>query len=335
MLLETIHNFPWWEDAWTQLYGRLRAGTLPHAILITGQTGLGKYLFAKEFSKLLLCERPSEQGARCTKCTACRLLEEGTHPDLHAISPPEDKQNILIDQIRDLASVLGMKSHGGGRKIALIHPADRMNPAAANSLLKTLEEPTDNTVLILVSERPARLPATIRSRCQVCRIAPPPEEQARAWLSAQTEDTDAVETLLRLSAGAPLRALALAQDEILVKRCSWFEELRGLREAREDPVRVAATWSDAKQELVPLQWFGLWLTDMIRSRQVPGTRLKDADFEDGLRVLGKSVALDALHQLLQKVWRALRLSETSINRQLLVEDILIEWAQVKQKGTVT
>jgi DNA polymerase-3 subunit delta' len=284
---------------------------------------------------LLLCERPSPEGARCSQCTPCKLAAAGSHPDMHVISPPEDKQTILIDQIRALASVLGMKSHGGGRKIALIYPADRMNPPAANSLLKTLEEPTDNTVLILVSERPARLPATIRSRCQVCRIAPPSEKQARAWLSTHTKDGEDIETLLRLSAGAPLKALALAQDEILAIRRSWFGELQGLREEREDPVEIAATWSSAKLELAPLQWFGFWLTDMIRSRQVPEARLNDPDFEDALRALGKSMGLDALHDLLQKVWRALRLSETSVNRQLLVEDILIEWAQAKQEGTVT
>lgn len=335
MNIETEDSFPWWAEARRQLNDRVRDGSLPHAILITGQAGLGKTLFAKDFSNFLLCGSPHGDGTRCHQCPACKLITAGNHPDLHEITPAEDKQHILIDQVRQLAATLGMKSHAGGRKIAVIHPADRMNPAACNSLLKTLEEPTDNTVLILVSERPARLPATIRSRCQVCRITPPTEQQTRRWLETQTEAAGSVETLLRLSAGAPLQALELARDETLEKRHRWFEEVQGVRETQQDPVQVAASWSDAKLELVPLQWFGFWLAEMIRSRQVPGARLKDPDLESGIRRLGESTTPDALHRLLQKVWQALRLGETSVNRQLLLEEILIEWAQVKHKGTTT
>jgi DNA polymerase-3 subunit delta' len=257
------------------------------------------------------------------------LLASGNHPDLHRIAPPEDKEQILIDQIRDLTVTLAMKSHAGGFKIAVIQPAERMNMAAANSLLKTLEEPTDNTLLLLVSEQPARLSATIRSRCQVCHLVPPMANQAIAWLENQLGGQQPVEALLRLGAGAPLEALRLAQGNILEQRKMWIAELTAIREDREDPVRVAAEWNAVAEKLAPLHWFGIWLADMIRCQQAAGANLRDPDLRDSLQALGQSAGPATLHRLLKKVWEALRLSETTLNRQLLIEEILIDWGQAK------
>lgn len=323
---------PWWEDAWRRLWDRHLGKTLPHAILITGGNGLGKSLFACRFARALLCARPGTDGGACGTCSACRMLASSGHPDLHQVTPPADKQQIVIDQIRDLTANLEMKSHAGGFKIALIHPAERMNMAAANSLLKTLEEPTDNTLLLLVSERPARLAPTIRSRCQVCHLVPPATDQAVAWLENKLGNQQPVEVLLRLGAGAPLQALRLAEGDILEQRKMWIAELAAIREDREDPVRVAAEWSAVAAKLAPLHWFGVWLADMIRCQQAPGAKLRDPDLRDCLQTLGRSVGPATLHRLLQRVWEALRLSETALNRQLLIEDILIDWGQAKIRG---
>ena len=320
---------PWWEDNWRRLWDRHLGETLPHAILITGSNGLGKFLFASRLAGALLCARPGADGVACGICSACRLLANSSHPDLHRVAPPEDKQQIIIDQIRDLTANLSMKSHAGGFKIALIHPAERMNMAAANSLLKTLEEPTDNTLLLLVSEQPARLSATIRSRCQVCHLLPPTADQAIAWLENKLGSQQPVKALLRLGAGAPLQALRLAEGDMLEQRKMWIAELTAIRENREDPVRVAAEWNAVAENLAPLHWFGVWLADMIRCQRVPGATLRDPDLRDCLQALGRSVGPATLHRLLQRVWEALRLSETALNRQLLIEDILIDWGRAK------
>jgi DNA polymerase-3 subunit delta' len=322
---------PWWEDAWRQLWNRRLGETLPHAILVTGSNGLGKSLFATEFAAALLCARPGTHGIACGSCSACRLSASSSHPDLHQVIPPEDKQQILVDQIRALTAKLGMKSHAGGFKIALIHPAECMNVAAANSLLKTLEEPTDNTLLLLVSERPARLFATIRSRCQTCHLQPPPVDRAVAWLGSKLGNQQSVKALLRLAAGAPLHALRLAELDVLEQRKGWIAELKAVLEECEDPVRVAARWSAGAEELSPLYWFGVWLTDMIRCEQAPAAELRDADLHGYLKQLGRCVGPATLHQLLQRVWEALRLPETALNRQLLIEDILIDWGRAKAR----
>lgn len=158
-------------------------------------------------------------------------------------------------------------------------------------------------------------------------MVPPPTSVARHWLEAQLGSKDAVPALLQLSAGAPIRALEMAGNEDLARRRDWFEGIRTIREAQADPVPIAAQWSDAKREMAPLHWFGLWLTDMIRCRQAPGMQATDLEFQASLQRLGASIPPQALHGLLQKVWEGIRLAETPLNRQLLVEDILIDWAR--------
>ena len=161
---------------------------------------------------------------------------------------------------------------------------------------------------------------------------PPATDQAVAWLENKLGNQQPVEVLLRLGAGAPLQALRLAEGDILEQRKMWIAELAAIREDREDPVRVAAEWSAVAAKLAPLHWFGVWLADMIRCQQAPGAKLRDPDLRDCLQTLGRSVGPATLHRLLQRVWEALRLSETALNRQLLIEDILIDWGQAKIRG---
>ncbi|MBI5040490.1 MAG: DNA polymerase III subunit delta', partial [Gammaproteobacteria bacterium] len=153
--------YPWQDTEWAQLRARAAQRRLPHALLVTGPAGVGKCDFADAFARSLLCKHPAGDGSACGNCEACHLVRAGTHPDYLTVTFIEDKTQIGIDQIRELCRALALKSHAGGYKIAIVTPAERMTVEAANSLLKTLEEPTDNTLLMLVTEQPARLPATI------------------------------------------------------------------------------------------------------------------------------------------------------------------------------
>ena len=325
------YDYPWHRDQWDQLRRRASQRRLPHGLLLTGPAGIGKRAFAEAFARALFCQSPASNGHACGACVACRLLEAGTHPDFSVVVPLEDKTHIVIDQIRDLSRVLGYKSHAGGYKVAILVPAEQLNHAAANSLLKTLEEPSDNTLLMLITERPARLPATIRSRCQQVRFPAPSIDEGSAWLATRIESADPA-LLLKLADGAPLQALQLAQDDTLNKRGQWLEQLLQLRHRQEDPMRVAADWSSDGQ-VRPLYWVGSFLMDLIRCKSGDVSNFKNSDLNDLLQKLSTDIALPRLHELLERTWQSYRLAmQSSVNRQLLLEEFLIQWVATPRPG---
>lgn len=318
--------YPWHSEQWGQLHRRIATGRLAHGLLLTGPPGVGKRDFAKAFAHSVLCRQPSVDHHACGQCEACLLVKAGTHPDFHALIPPEDKAQILIDQIRELCRSLVLKSHAGGYKIALVMPVDQMNAAAANSLLKTLEEPTANTVLLLVTERPARLSATIRSRCQQLRFPAPPVEQGMAWLAQQAITDPGL--LLRLADGAPLRALQLSHDDTLARRRDWLDQLIKISRGELDPIRLASEWSSDDQ-MRPLYWMGSYLMDLVRLKSGSIESINNIDLQDVLKAMAGCYSAPELHRLLGHTWQNLRQAQqSSVNRQLLLEELLIEWGRV-------
>ncbi|MGA7799712.1 MAG: DNA polymerase III subunit delta' [Gammaproteobacteria bacterium] len=319
---------PWWTAHWDSLRERRREGRFPHALLLTGAGGLGKGRFAQMLAQALLCDSPTVSGRGCGACVGCTLFAAGSHPDALKVVPAEEGKAIVVDQIRSLCADLSLSSHAGGFKVAVLVPADRMNAAAANSLLKTLEEPSDNTVLVLVSERPAALPATVRSRCQQIRLAVPARDMAQEWLTAQLATPEQAALLLDLAAGAPLLALELARTDVITRRHERFAELTALFEGRTEVLTAAAEWAQDKN-IESLQWFTAWVMDMIRLKSGPQPAgLRNSDLRDGLMALAERVDSKDLHALLDQLWTARRLAATSVNRQLLFEDVLIGWAQM-------
>ncbi len=314
---------PWHDALWAQLRKGAAQGRFPHALLLGGPPGIGKQALAARLAAWLLCQRPGEAGA-CGGCPACQWHAAGSHPDFRRLAPPEGKQQILVEQVRELSARLSLKAHGEGRKVAVIAPAEAMNPAAANSLLKTLEEPTDNTVLILVSDRPGRLMATIRSRCQPLRLPPPDPGQAGDWLAAQGVADPRL--ALELAGGAPLRALALVESGELEQRSVWAGEFEALVRGRTSPVALAGRWQQA-EGLAPLDWLASWAGDMIRLVSGATGGLRNADLGERLAALAQGVGARRLFELLDLTQRARRLRETSVNPQLLLEEVLHEWSR--------
>jgi DNA polymerase-3 subunit delta' len=194
-----------------------RLERLPHALLVFGPRGVGKLSLAERIAQLLLCEGEKKP---CNACDACRWFSGGNHPDFRRIEPeilwPEkpEKPSIVIkvEQVRELADFLYVRSHRAGRRVALVHPAEDMNENAANALLKGLEEPPAAAVFILVSHRPAQLLPTIRSRCVQVPVPLPPREAAIGWLSEQGVQTP--QRWLAYAGGAPLRAVEHAAQGI-------------------------------------------------------------------------------------------------------------------------
>ncbi|MFO1428841.1 MAG: DNA polymerase III subunit delta' [Candidatus Competibacteraceae bacterium] len=325
---------PWHASQWRELLQRKAADRLPHALLCSGPAGLGKRWFAEYFAQFLFCTAPTAAGSPCGSCKPCRLFLAGNHPDYLRVEPTEEGKPIKVDQIRELVAFLSYTSQLGGYKIALLTPAERMNLNAANSLLKTLEEPPGASLLMLSSMAPAQLPATIRSRCQQLRFQLPPFETALAWLQSRVSGDAAL--LLGLSGGAPLQAQTYADPAWLAHRRNLFETYCAVVNGQLDPVRAAEVWS--KPEVAAnLRCLIGWQMDMIRlkmMRDLPPHRLLNPDLRLALQGLAERWSPPLLFQRLDALIRLHALCATQVNRSLLLEALLGECAD-SQAGMTT
>jgi len=240
---------------WSGLQARRRQ--LPHALLLVGQKGLGKYELARRFAASLLCESPSMDGLACGKCLACNWFEQGNHPDFRLLQPDalgddvevEDgkkkpSQQITIDQVRGLDEFFNIGTHRGGLRIILVNPTEAMNRSTANSLLKTLEEPAPDTLFLMVSSEPMRLLPTIRSRCQVVPVPVPSFKLAEKVLA--DEGIAQAERWLALAGGSPGLAMEMAASG----QGAWLELLTArLGSGRKgDPLAIAAELEKAVKD---------------------------------------------------------------------------------------
>lgn len=232
--------------------------------------------------------------------------------------------------IRRLIDRLSLKPQYGAARVVVIRPAHAMNTAAANSLLKTLEEPDPRTLFVLISERPAQLPATVLSRCQRLEVALPEREDALRWLAGQGFGENA-EALLAMANGAPLRAAELHGGDLVQRRRKVFEDWIAVSRQAADPLAVAEQWAKEDGETVT-GWLQSWITDLIRvgsSRTPAGGRLANADLEQELRPLAEGLELRGLFRRLDEIETARRSLEGQANRQLIMEDILINWSRFR------
>lgn len=313
--------YPWLADIWRILARDL--SRLPHALLVKGIEGIGKRAFGHRLAGLLVCEQPVAEMP-CGACKSCHLVAGGTHPDVRLVEPEEAGKSIGIDEVRALREFLALRPHSAMRKVVVLYPAEAMTLQAANALLKQLEEPPLGNVLILISHNPARLPATIRSRCAQIAIHPPAAAEARKWLDTQEQKAS---QLLGAAGGAPLKALDLSRIDYLALRKTWLEDLVSLRRAGADPADIAARW--VKNGLgVGLDWFYGLLLDLVKSSlgaddQVD--RLINPDFMHAMGALSPLPGAAACAELAEKLIEARRLLGSGIDEHLLIENILIGW----------
>jgi len=309
--------YPWLGEHWSFFLRRLESEKLAHALLIEGPAGTGKTALANAMVALLLCRDPGE--AACGRCRSCKLLAGAAHPDFFDLQPEEGSEVIKVDQVRAMIGKLDLTTSISMRKLAYIHPAETMNSAAANALLKSLEEPAGNAVLILVSDDPGRLPVTIRSRCQAITVKQPDSGAVHDWLLARSgQSSQRVKQAMQAAGGSPLRAAHyLASPEL-----DAFSRIRsGLSGVLGQPSAASQLSNDwISLDAVELwRWLSICTGEVIKSILV-GQPLDWLPSNSGLRAT-------TLLDLQKQADKNRQLTSTPVRGDLLLQDWLINWAQ--------
>jgi DNA polymerase-3 subunit delta' len=253
--------YPWQSTMWQRWLSQ--RGRYGHAYLLSGSAGLGLSAFAREMAKSLLCE---QANAPCGQCSSCVQFDQLTHPDFVSLAVEEGKKEIVIEQVRRLTTRLMQTAHQGGYKIAFIQQAEQLNASAFNALLKTLEEPPVNTVLILTTYQPSRLPATLVSRCQKLAFYVPDSTQSQHWLAQHKPALEPalIKRALRLSWGAPLAALQWLDAQAWSEDQQWQADIQALSQGSQTLTSVAQTWLKWPQPETVFNQFYLMSVNEIR-----------------------------------------------------------------------
>jgi DNA polymerase-3 subunit delta' len=323
MATKLIAPLPWQTQQWRRLSSNLEQRSLAHALLLSGPVGLGKTAFATAFCHRLLCREPTSQSA-CGQCKACLLLAAGNHPDFHLVTLEEKSQSLKIDQIRDLVIALAKTPQISSRHCVLVEPADCLNINAANALLKLLEEPPGDAVLLLVSAHVHRLSATIRSRCQQVQFAIPDPELALAWLKQNEVPDHAAREVLALAGGAPLKAFQLQQQQGIEDYEAIAKQLAAVLARRVSVVDAAADFASRSGTGVAdtmLDWLRIIAIKTFGSGDSVRLPKTLAGFLDSG---GDPLALFRFYDKLNAAKSHL-LSTANPNKNLLWEECLLDW----------
>jgi DNA polymerase-3 subunit delta' len=303
-------KLPWLKNLTDEWDARIAHGRAPHAIVLLGPPGVGKRCAAAWLARRHL-------GLACTALPEFPA-EFPEHADLRWLRPADDKQTIGIDAVRELVTDLSLTSHSGHGKAAVIEPADAMTGSAANSLLKTLEEPPGDALLMLVVDRAGRLPATIMSRCQRVAIALPAEAHSLAWLDT-VKRSDHWAAALRQAGNAPLRALR--ELERLDDAASLQRDFLALGDPGALPVETAARWMSLDVDFV-LDWLCREVQQGIRRSCGDSPQAGAATTDSVLQRMDRRKMFCYLDMLN----RIRRQAAGSYNVQLTLEALLIDWA---------
>ena len=345
--------YEWQTTLWEQLLSDIE--NLPHAMILAGPEGLGKLAFAQTFAARLLCEqqdRATPAGLPCGRCRSCTWLASGNHPDFRLVQPDEEEPQeentelarpapalrkpgqgpIRVEQIRALNDFVFVGSHCHGKRIAILAPAETMNPAAANALLKILEEPPAGVYFILVTSSWSQLIPTVRSRCRKIAFGRPERALAEKWLAG--EGLKGADEMLQLVGGAPLLAANWAEQGRLE---TYKKAIEALSDKPDDPVAMAAKWSallKTEQGFTLVQLVEAvqkWIYDLLLLKAVGELRYHEA-WRKKLELLATSMSAGGLMTCYQDMFKIKAVVRHPLNTQLLLEDLATRYLRTIHAG---
>jgi DNA polymerase III subunit delta' len=324
--------YNWQNNQWNHIMQA--KAKLPHALLLSGRAGAGKHTFALSLSQALLCQQPTEKQQACGSCPSCTWFLEGGHPDFRLVEPEDleiaedapkkksaKKKQISVVQIRQLVDYLSLSNHQvNARRVVLISPAELLNAASANALLKTLEEPPANTLFLLVTSQPQRLLPTIISRCQTLEMPLPASAEALIWLKAQGVNN--AEIALNYAGGAPLLALQIAEEGEFSMRLVKNLTLG----ARLDPFVCAPLFLGQGMERA-IEALQKWIFDLVAYQLSQALRYHSSE-SSAVQALSKGVNLKSLLSFQDKLTEAKKTADHPLSNEAQLENILLQYTQL-------
>ncbi|POT57713.1 DNA polymerase III subunit delta' [Citrobacter amalonaticus] len=325
--------YPWLRPDFEKLVASYQMGRGHHALLIQALPGMGDDALIYALSRYLLCQQP-EGHKSCGHCRGCQLMQAGTHPDYYSLAPEKGKSTLGVDAVREVGEKLYEHSRLGGAKVVWIPDAALLTDAAANALLKTLEEPPVQTWFFLASREPARLLATLRSRCRLHHLAPPSEQYGVSWLAREvTVSHDALLAALRLSAGSPGAALELLQSESWSHRETLCQALEKSLQSGDWYTLLPAL--NHEQAPARMHWLATLLVDALK-RQHGASYFTNVDSERLIASLAGQLSPARIQAILNDIChcREQLLSVTGLNRELVLTDLILRTEHYLQPGTL-
>ncbi len=333
MMFEPGGALPWHLELLTNLR-RAEQGRLGHALLLVAPPGHGIERLVAVWVSRLLCQNPAEEA--CGACKSCRLLMAGTHSDVMELYPEEGARQIRVEQIRALVDFASKTPQFGGKRIVVIQPAEAMNLHAANALLKTLEEPGENTLLILLSQRPAALLPTLRSRCQQWSLAPADLNNTLAWLKTWAPDEQTAKQVLGMARHAPLTARALLDEGWVKQRNALWTNVRELLEGRNDAVTMTKSCKEIwNHELLP-DLLAQWVEDWVHVEAGCHENLHHPDLLSEYRlILNRGLSRALLVDLWQQLIHVRDELSGNVQPALMFETIFMNFARLTGRGVLS
>jgi len=328
-------DIPEQEPTKSLLQKQLKRGELSHAYLLLGAEGTGKKDMALELAAASLCQSEGQETDSCGSCLSCEKIAHDNHPDVNFFAPPEDKKQMGIDTVRELRRRLALKPFAAMRRFFIIEEADHMTEQAANSLLKSLEEPPEYAVLLLLAKDESSLLPTILSRCQKLRLHSLSLESIVSLLRERGIKSEPAQHLARLSAGSPGRALSLAEsDDLLRRREDVLDFL--CRLTGHDDLEIfaeAERWRDWLKEDFPLLDLLMeWYRDIIVCKQSGAEAVRNRDYSSDIERMARAYSLPRLQDMLESVREAAGDIEANVRPELSLQVLLFDLKELQHSS---